>query len=116
MIIYAAQKQLAPPSQLLSRIRTTLYQSGQSGFANHERIVELLIEFGGLEAAVADALCPAIDSDSPIAQAFRQVSLWLGHSLYHSWKRREGEVKPWLDKVSRALAGLASLASPELVQ
>jgi hypothetical protein len=117
MIVYRAQEQTTGPSQLLARIRITLQQNGQGELTDHGQVVELLIDFGELEAGVVDALCPERDSDSQVAQALRQTNVLLGHAFYHSW-RRAGEMRLWLERLSSALTlnRVAFLVLPEMVR
>ena len=96
MIVYRTQEQTVDPLPLLANILAKLDSIRQSHFVEHERVVEVLIDFGELEAAVADALCADIDHNNRVLQEFRKVSLLLGPIFSNSWKKTEGGVANWV--------------------
>jgi hypothetical protein len=116
MIVYRAQGHIENSSQLLRRFQRMLRRYAQNRSRKHEHTVELLIEFGELEAAVADALCPDKDSSNPIARSLRHASLTLGRLFWHSWKGAGSEIGRWLDKLDLAIHEISSLSLPETVQ
>jgi len=93
-----------------------LWRYVQDRSRKHEHTVELLIEFGELEAAVADALCADKDSNDSITRSLRRASLTLGHIFCHSWRGAGREIEPWLDKLESAVREIASFPLPETVQ
>jgi hypothetical protein len=116
MIIYRVPEQTASCPRLLLRLGADLHRLERSCSANHEQVQELLIEFGELEAAIADALFPEVDSINHIAQEFRQAALLLGHVFYRSWKQGAAQIKPWLERLRLAIDRLALLHLPKTVQ
>ncbi|MBI4787166.1 MAG: hypothetical protein HY782_08990 [Chloroflexi bacterium] len=111
MLIYRDQKRPIAVRQTLASLRGL----ADSSAFDHDRAVELLIEFGQLEAGIGDALEPEMDSHGPILCAVRQVGLTLGRVLYHSW-RKTGEVERWAQASRRALARLDDSTLPETVR
>lgn len=76
----------------------------KEGFRDHDRIVELLIEWGVFESAVADALAPDFDSEGPLLRRLRQASLLIGHLFCLSVRKKRSEMLPSrYDQLVRAL-------------
>ena len=111
MLVYRDQKQTIAVRQTLASLR----RLADSSAFDHDHAVELLVEFGQLEAGIADTLYAERDAPDPILDPFRRTSLLLGHVLYHSW-RGTGETEKYLRKAQRALASLDGLPSAEVIQ
>jgi hypothetical protein len=116
MIVYRTQSERADPVPLLGRLQALLQSFEESRFASRALAVELLIDFGALEAAVADALSPDIDSDGPLLQSFRQTGLLTGRLFYHSAKGARSEAAAWAGRLGRALDRHRSLPLPNPVE
>lgn len=115
MIVYRTQEQTVDPLPLLANILAKLDSIRQSHFVEHERVVEVLIDFGELEAAVADALCADIDHNNRVLQEFRKVSLLLGHIFYNSWKKTEGGVENWVNRTVKSIERFINPPLPKRV-
>ncbi|MFP5212386.1 MAG: hypothetical protein ACLGPL_03305, partial [Acidobacteriota bacterium] len=115
MIVYRSHQQDTSPDACFSRMRGILGVL-ETGSADHDRAVELLVEFGELEAGVADAVCPKEDSDGLIVRAFRQAGLLAARVLCLSWEGRMAEAGEHIEKLKRGLDALASLGLPETIR
>ncbi len=112
MIVYHSTKQTAVVSQLLARFRADLERYARNGLASHDQAVALLIDFGEIEAGVADALSPEADSDCATLRAFRRMSLLLGRMFCLSWRREIGQIEPLVGELNGALNDLCLRALP----
>ncbi|HWQ34162.1 MAG TPA: hypothetical protein VNQ79_15030 [Blastocatellia bacterium] len=116
MLVYRSAQRTVCTASLLAELNRGLKLLAQRGCADHELATELLIEFGELEAGVADALCPELDSDDQRLRVLRQTSLLLGHVLNLSWEHRTDEIRPWQRSLESALDELPRLALPDSVR
>lgn len=106
MIVYRDGHRDENPRALLRRLRTMAHAVAADGLV-HERVRDLLIEFGILESGVADALNPERDAPAPLTDAMRDVSHQLGRVFVAS---SSGTPRAQL----RHLAGVALDAITEL--
>jgi len=81
-----------------------------AGRPGHDGVVGLLVAVGELEAAVADALAPAIERPAALARRLRQASLAAGRAVRDSWAG--SDARPAAASVAGILAGVAE--DPEL--
>lgn len=112
MIVYRTESERADPVSLLGEIQALLRSFEAGRFAFHDLAVELLIDFGVLEAAVADAFSAESDSDDPLLQSFRQAGLMTGRLFYHSAKGARAEIAPWAGRLGEALDRIRALPLP----
>lgn len=78
--------------------------------AKGDTLRNLLIDFGILEAGVADAVCPTADTETPLTKALRQASLVLAR-FFLSGSRHRGSAC-----VGRTLDSLGRLEMPPAVR
>lgn len=108
MIVYRSPERAIEVAPLLDR----LHDHARRDAAGHDTLVELLIDFGEFEAALADGQSPDADADTPMTRALRDVALALGRALRGSWR---GTPAPRRRRRWPVLAGaLARLVSAEL--
>lgn len=98
MIVYRADEEVADPRVLL-RLCAEHAQGLAGGRPDHDRVVELLIDLGVLEAAVADALCPEADADHPRLAELRAATVAAGRQLVASWDGRPVRSAPELGRL-----------------
>ncbi|MBZ0157305.1 MAG: hypothetical protein K8I29_13985 [Alphaproteobacteria bacterium] len=115
MIVYRKQEQTITPVQCIRRIRIMLEELEKGAAAEHERVVEVLIEWGEFESALTDALCPERDGESRLSRALRHAGLFAGHMFCLSWKGMTPALLQWAGRLYGALAGLSSFALPETI-
>ncbi|WDT73927.1 MAG: hypothetical protein MPW16_11690 [Candidatus Manganitrophus sp.] len=84
MIVYGGQEEVVDASEQLDQLQALFFSLEKEGFRDHDRIVELLIEWGVFESAVADALSPDFDSEGPLLRRLRQASRLIGRLFYRS--------------------------------
>lgn len=116
MIVYRSTKQTFEVSRLLARFRGDLARYERGGFANHDQAVALLIDFGEIEAGVADALSPEADSDCPTLRAFRRMSLLVGRVFCLSWRKERGRIGPLIAELNSALNDPSLRGLPHSIQ
>jgi hypothetical protein len=97
VIVYREVERLANARAFLAECVADLRAVADGEATDHAQATRLLIDFGELETAVADALFPRADGVSPVADDWRRASLALGHLF----------VASWLQRGSRALRGRA---------
>ncbi len=113
MLVYRNQAKSINTLNKLAHVGALIAEL-ERGKWDHERALELLIEFGELEAGIADALSPQKDGVQPTERAFREASLLLGHAYFHSW-RDTGAAPAWLSKFARAFRSLFVHDLPERI-
>ncbi len=99
MLVYRNQTRSVNTGDKLADIRALVRGLERSEW-DHARALELVIEFGELEAGIADALSPLKDVVDSTTCAFRKASLLLGRAYYHSW-RQSGAASAWLTEFAR---------------
>jgi hypothetical protein len=112
MIVYRETKQTTLIAESFERFRADLEQYARNGLASHDQAVALLIDFGEIEAGVADALSPEADSDCATLRAFRRMSLLLGRMFCLSWRREIGQIEPLVGELNKTLNELCLRALP----
>ncbi|HET7599155.1 MAG TPA: HAD-IIIA family hydrolase [Gemmatimonadales bacterium] len=111
MIVYRTDRRTAAPRPLLGELRRSLAgAAGAGGTALHDRVVSLLVDCGSVEAAVADALCPEHDRETPAGGALGAATHALARAAWHAWHAREEAARAWLRRAGVALD--AALAHP----
>lgn len=103
MIVYGGQEEIVDPSERLDLLRALFFSLEGAGFRDHDRVMELLIEWGKFESAVADALSLDVDSDGPLLQQLRQASLLIGHLFCLSAQQKRSESPSRLHQLGRVL-------------
>lgn len=114
MLIYREADRPGQPALLLAQLAARLQALTGGGACPHAALVELLIDFGELESAVADAACPAEDELLPVLDDFGQLSVMLGRLFWRSW--RQGLDGAALAPLAPALERLGAAALPEAVR
>ncbi|MGE0127373.1 MAG: hypothetical protein AB7U82_04625 [Blastocatellales bacterium] len=116
MIVYRSTKQTVSVSHLLARFRADLARYERGGLANHDQAVALLVDFGEIEAGVADALSPEMDFDCATLRVFRRTSLLAGRVFCASWRREIDEARPLIGELKRAFDELSLRELPHSAQ
>lgn len=113
MIVYGTREEEADPRERLTSLRRLIFEARTgSPPGQHDQIVELLIAFGELEAAVVDTLCPEADSNPPLAQRLRRAAVLIAHAFHHSWTGQTARARAWLASADAALARISSGGLP----
>src|SRR3954465_4372049 len=106
MIVYRDQRLKAEPRTLLQQLRSSVEQLDVNAPNSHDATVDAFIWAGTLESAVADAIFTDADGIHPLTNAFRAVSVGLGHVLWHSWHAAPDQAERWLSRVMASLDAL----------
>ena len=115
MIVYRDQRSRVDPHGLLLQLRSVASHSCVS-VPDHDDAVELVIETGVLESAIADSLFPDIDGTHPLAQSLRQASVMAGHVLWHTWQGNPQQARQWCARLAVALREVPDHQLPPTVQ
>ncbi|MEW5745977.1 MAG: hypothetical protein AB1805_11145 [Nitrospirota bacterium] len=115
MIVYRKQEQEVPSARCLAEIQGMVERLCRMPRIRHEEAVELLIEWGVFESAVADARCPERDDHDRSAATLRSIGVVTGHIVLASWEGRDAEALRRLALLQRALAELPPHDLPERV-
>ena len=115
MIIFRKQEKFSEPQEIGSRL-LELIRTFPAGRTGHDLAVELLIEVGEFEAALADALSPARDTLNPVIQALRSATLCAGEIFHGSWTRGGEGTAGILDQLKGILGGILNLRLPSVVR
>jgi hypothetical protein len=91
LIVYRDVMHLVEPRALLRECEGLLRTIADGRGADHALAVRLLIDFGELESAVVDTLCPSADDVSPVADLWRRGALAIGHLFVASWLQHGAE-------------------------
>ncbi|HET8648589.1 MAG TPA: hypothetical protein VFL95_00995 [Gemmatimonadales bacterium] len=83
---------------------------------DHDAVTAALIDFGMIEAAVADAIAPEQDAIHPLARAMRQVARLTGHVFWHSCHGDAERLALWSASLRCELRDLLTQALPEQAQ
>ncbi len=111
MIVFLSQVQVADPVSLLAGFRRRVEEAWPN---LRECASDLLVDFGVLESAVADALCPDRDAGGPILDAFRAISVELGHVFRGTPGRSGALLREALDRIARCrLPPAVPVGAPE---
>jgi hypothetical protein len=114
MIVYRAQDRVAATAELLGGICEKFRAIERRTAPDHAGIQDLLIDFGELEAGVADALCPEFDTASPELRALRHAAHCLGHVFHRTW--RDVECAVWLRRLGDTLADVRMMVLPSRIR
>ncbi len=107
MQLYRDVRRPVEPVRLLAQLRSELARLLRGGPIAHDAVIDLLLAFGGCETAIADALAPEVDDDTPLARALRGAALRLGRAVHHSWL---GEAQAACDALAAFQVALADIA------
>jgi hypothetical protein len=116
MIVYREQRQRIRTSRLLAELHSALQSPGPGNSSTHDAIVDLLIRAGTLESAVSDVIFSEADGISPTARRLRELSVAIGHMLWHSWTGQPHHVESWHNQARASLAHLEMGPTPEWVE
>lgn len=114
MIVYRPQDQVVSTMDLLGSLCEKFRRVEQRTRIDHSAIQEILIDFGELEAGIADALCPEFDFAPEEMRVLRRAAHFLGHVFYRTW--RDLECGVWLRRFGGALADAAMLVYPSHIR
>lgn len=103
MIVYGGQEEVVDTSERLAQLRALFFSLEKEGFRDHDRIVELLIEWGVFESAVVDTLSSDFDSEGPLFRRLRRASLLIGHLFYRSARSAQDQTADIPLPLDRAL-------------
>jgi len=115
MIAYRTAHETVDPRRFLRDIAEGLGALA-AGAEARDRATGLLIDAGALEAAVSDALAPAGDDVSPLAERFRQLTLALAHLQLAAWKDDRPAFERWLASAAVRVAPLRYAPLPGQVR
>src|SRR5215210_826502 len=115
MIVYRDQRLLAEPRPLLDQLRSSVEQLDVKAPNSHDAAVDAFISLGTIESAVADAVFTEADGIHPLTNAFREVSISLGHVLWHSWQGVPNQAERWRLRVTAGLHALEQYRLPSAV-
>jgi hypothetical protein len=115
MIVYRDQCSRADPHGLLLQLRSVASHSCISAL-DHDDAVDLVIESGVLESAIADSLFPDIDGIHPLAQSLRHASVMAGHVFWHTWQGNHQQARQWSARLMMALREVPDHELPRTVQ
>jgi hypothetical protein len=115
VIAYRDQRSSADPRRLLRDLNVTVSRSSGAG-PTHELAVNVLIDAGTLESAVADTVFPQVDGTDPLTNGLRRISLAAGHVLWHTWRRFGEGATVWWDRLWRALTAIEVRQLPPRVE
>ncbi len=113
MLVYRNQAELMRTEERVRQVRSLIFESAE-GQWDHARVTELLLEFGELEAGIADALAPQKDGVHPTMRALREASLLAGHAYFHSW-RDTGAASDWVSRFASAFQRVIPQDLPERI-
>jgi hypothetical protein len=103
MIVYRDHRREAEPRTLLEQLRISVEQLDVKASNFHDATVDAFISAGTLESAMADAIFTEADGIHPLTNAFRAVSVGLGHVLWHCWRAAPDQAERWLSGVVSSL-------------
>lgn len=112
MIVYGGREEKVDPLGRLAEIRRLADAIDAAELSEHDAVVELLIAWGALESAAADALSPEADLESPLLRRFREGARSAGHLFRLSAQRRRSEHRLWLDRFRGALFEIGASSLP----
>ncbi|HJR15451.1 MAG TPA: hypothetical protein VJ808_01255, partial [Gemmatimonadales bacterium] len=115
MIVYRDQRSRADPHHLLLQLESTASRFCAAP-PGHDEAVQLVIESGVFESAVADALFPDADGAHPLAQLLRQASIRAGHLLWHTWHGNDDQAKCWGGRLALTLENVSATQLPRIVE
>ncbi len=115
MIVYRVNDREGETLNILRGIRKNASELAGCLQPKHEEVVDLLIEYGMVEAGVNDALFPKEDSIQPLSTEFSRAGLILGSIVCSSWEKRPG-VSAGLEKFGEVLDGIFALPVPKRVR
>lgn len=95
MIVYRDQRFRAESRALIDELRSGLQRLDFQSREAYDSVVDSFILAGTLESAIADSIFSEADGVHPLATALRDVSLGLGHLLWHSWREGRPEAERW---------------------
>jgi hypothetical protein len=110
MLAYRRDERLCRPAESLRSLERRIGDALQG--ASHDTIRELFIDFGELEAAIADWVFPEKDGLHPITRTLRRGALSAGHALLASWKHDARRMAQALSATRDHLAELDSGGLP----
>ena len=114
MLVYRSDRDPLVPVERAAFLAERLERATRRVGVPHDGIVDFLIDFGVLEAAIADALFPDADGLHPAAERMRRVGAALGAALRHSWRGEHGQVGTPLAEAARTVRALAADQLPEV--
>lgn len=114
MLIYRSLVKEVNTKALLSDLRCLLLDA--EGAPTRERIRDLLIRFGVIEAGIADAFCPEIDSSFPLMIALRNIGLLGGKALDRIRKAENAEARRVLGQFKSEMLCLSAFSLPETIK
>ncbi len=114
MLIYRSLVKEVNTKAMLSELRCLLLDA--AGAPTRERIRDLLIRSGEMEAGVADALCPDMDASFPLLDALRHIGLLAGKALYRIRRAQHAEARRVLGQFKREMLGLSAYSLPEKIK
>ncbi len=86
MIVYRESERTVTTGPLLSELQQGLRAQAMRRIPLHGPATDLLIEFGELEAALADRLLPTRDGWPPTLRLARRISVGIGHLFRCAWR------------------------------
>jgi hypothetical protein len=116
MIVYRDQRFRAESRPLLEQLRSSVERLDFTTPDSHDATVDAFISAGTLESAVADAIFTEADGIHPLTSSLREVSVGLGHVLWHSWYGALHEAAGWRSRVMASLNAIDQHPLPSTVE
>ena len=115
MIVYRHLRSSADPRRLLTNLTSTVSRSGSASPA-HKLAVNVLIDAGALESAIADSVFSQVDGTDPLTGGLRRISLAAAHVLWHTWHRSPEGATKWWSRLSNALTDIETHQLPPRIE
>lgn len=106
MLVYGDQIESKNAISYLSCIQTLLRHQQIENYEDHDLAVEVLIEYGMFESALADYLCPAEDHTHNLMTRMRATGMLSGAMVEKSWSADIQSVKVLCHQFQAALLSL----------
>lgn len=118
MLIYRSAERVDEPRRILDAACAAACAATVplAAHPSHDDWVELLIEVGELEAAIADAEMPERDDLTPLAGSLRRLTRLLGHAVVRSWDGDAAGVFAGAPAIAHAAREAARLPLPPCVR
>jgi hypothetical protein len=114
VIVYREQRGASEPTGALRLLARTVERLPRR--PAHDSVVGILVDFGAIEAGIADALAPTEDDDGVILRELRHAALTAGHLLLASWRGDDDGVARWRAELAGRLRACADRPLPASVE
>lgn len=115
MLVYRSAERTESPRRLLEAVAASCDLCNVRA-QSYDDWVELLIDAGEIESALADAEAPLRDDITPIAAAFRRLVRLLAHVVVRSWQGGNEGVAALSPVIEHAVRESEALPLPDVVR